>query len=158
MNTTQSVPPTVAQERVSAHNTVTRRLGRWTTCRHIEVRSHHGRAVVDLRSPQIEAGDIEVELDLDHATLVLLLPDDAVVDDWHLTRVGRSKVKDAVGSHVNEDRKVVLSGQLRRSEVRVRRDGTAVLSAMFTREYLDDVRRAHKQGGHPTVDDPARTA
>jgi len=34
----------------------------------------------------------------------------------------------------------------------------AMLSAMFSRAYWDDLRRAHKEGGFPTVDDPARTA
>jgi hypothetical protein len=40
----------------------------------------------------------------------------------------------------------------------VHRGGIAVLSAMFSREYLADLRRVHKQGGFPTVDDPTRTA
>jgi hypothetical protein len=34
----------------------------------------------------------------------------------------------------------------------------ARLSAMCTREYLADARRAHAQGGMPTIDDPARSA
>jgi hypothetical protein len=29
---------------------------------------------------------------------------------------------------------------------------------MFSREYLADLRRAHAEGGFPTVDDPARIA
>jgi hypothetical protein len=29
---------------------------------------------------------------------------------------------------------------------------------MFSRAYWDDLRRAHKEGGFPTVDDPARTS
>jgi hypothetical protein len=33
----------------------------------------------------------------------------------------------------------------------------AQLSAMFSREYLADLRRAHAERGFPTVDDPART-
>ena len=37
------------------------------------------------------------------------------------------------------------------------RAGVAVLSAMFSREFIEDVRRAHKEGGTPTVADPART-
>ena len=39
-----------------------------------------------------------------------------------------------------------------------RRGGIAMLSAMFSRAYWDDLRRAHKEGVFPTVDDPARTA
>jgi hypothetical protein len=29
---------------------------------------------------------------------------------------------------------------------------------MFSREYWADLRRAHKEGGFPTVDDPTRIA
>ena len=53
---------------------------------------------------------------------------------------------------------VVLTGQLRHGEIRVNRGGIAVLSAMFSREYLADLRRSHREGGQPTVADPARTA
>jgi hypothetical protein len=90
--------------------------------------------------------------------LKLLLADDAVLDDWDLIRTGRSRVKDAVGPNPADGRRVVVTGQLRRAEIRVHRGGIAVLSAMFTRDYWCDLRRAHKQGGFPTVDDPTRTA
>ena len=49
---------------------------------------------VDLRSPQIPAGDIELDLDLDHSTIKLLVAEDAVIDQWDLTVSGRGKVKD----------------------------------------------------------------
>ena len=122
------------------------------------MRAHRGRAVLDLRSPQIPAGDIEVEVDLDHAMLKLLVPDDAVMDDWDLRRTGRGRVKDAEGRGRPRRRRIVVTGQLRHGEIRVHRGGIAMLSAMFSREYLADLRRAHKEGGFPTVDDPARTA
>jgi hypothetical protein len=47
---------------------------------------------------------------------------------------------------------------MRRGEIRVHRGGIAQLSAMFSREYWADLRRAHKEGGFPAVDDPTRTA
>jgi hypothetical protein len=53
---------------------------------------------------------------------------------------------------------VRLVGEATDSEIRVHRGGIAILSAMFSREYLRDLRRAHAEGGHPTVDDPARDA
>jgi hypothetical protein len=34
----------------------------------------------------------------------------------------------------------------------------AALSAMFSRAYVQDLRQARKNGGYPTVDDPARAA
>jgi hypothetical protein len=81
----------------------------------------------------------------------------AVVDDWDLRRLGRGRVKDAEGRAAAGGRRIVLTGQLRHGEVRVHRGGIAQLSAMFSREYLADLRRAHADGTFPTVDDPART-
>jgi hypothetical protein len=144
--------------KIPANHAVTKRLGNWTTARQFQVRAHRGSAVLDLRSPQIPAGDIEIEVDLDHATLKLLVAGDAMVDDWDLRRAGRSRVKDAEGPGGPGGRRIVVTGQLRSGEIRVRRDGIAMLSAMFSRAYWDDLRRAHKEGGFPTVDDPARTA
>ena len=36
------------------------------------------------------------------------------------------------------------------------RGGMAALSAMFSRAFVQDLRRARKNGGYPTVDDPTR--
>ena len=144
--------------RIPANNAVTKRLGNWTTARRFQVRAHRGGAVLDLRSPQIPAGDIEIEADIDHAMLKLLVPDDAVLDDWDLRRTGRSRVKDAEAPDAPGGRRIVVTGQLRTGEIRVRRGGMAMLSAMFSRAYWADLRRVHREGGFPTVDDPARTA
>lgn len=54
-------------------------------------------------------------------------------------------------------RRIRLIGKIHDGEVRVARGGVAMLAAMFTREFVDDLRRARKEGTHPTVDDPART-
>lgn len=144
--------------RVQAHYQTVKRLGHWTTARDFEVRARRGSAVLDLRSPRIPEGDIVVQVDLDHAMLKLLVPDDAVVDHWGLEWLGRGKVKDAAGTAVEiPGRRIRLTGRIRHGEVRVNRAGVAVLSAMFTREFIDDARRAHKEGGMPTVADPAHT-
>jgi hypothetical protein len=156
INLTQTDPTETV--RIPANHAVTKRLGNWTTARRFQVRAHRGSAVLDLRSPQIPAGDIEVEADIDHAMLKLLVADDAMLDDWDLRRTGRSQVKDAEGPDTSGGRRIVVTGQLRSGEIRVRRGGIAMLSAMFSRAYWDDLRRAHKEGGFPTVDDPARTA
>lgn len=156
--TTQTTTTQAAPARVAAHNSVTKRLGNWTTARTFDVRAHRGLAVVDLRSPRIEDGDLEVEVDLDHAVLKLLVPDGAAVDDWNLRRAGRSKVKDAEAPETAGGRRIVVTGRLRDAEIRVRRGGVAVLSAMFSREYLADLRHAHKSGTLPTVADPAHSA
>jgi len=144
--------------RIPANHAVTKRLGNWTTARRFQVRAHRGSAVLDLRSPQIPAGDIEIEADIDHAVLKLLVADDAFVEDWDLRRAGRSRVKDAEGPDAPGGRRIVVTGQLRSGEIRVRRGGIAMLSAMFSRAYWADLRRVHREGGFPTVDDPARTA
>ena len=156
MNTTHTA--STAPVRVAANYEVTKRLGNWTTAREFGVRACRGHAVLDLRSPQIETGEITIDVELDHAMLKLLVPDGAVVDGWHLQRLGLGRVKDAEGRKAAGGRRIVLTGQLRHGEIRVHRGGIAQLSAMFSREYLADLRRAHAEGGFPTVDDPARTA
>ncbi|HWC81012.1 MAG TPA: hypothetical protein VG756_13740 [Pseudonocardiaceae bacterium] len=153
MNTIEATPV-----RIAAHSALIKRLGHWTTEREFEVRAHRGAVVLDLRSPRIPDGDLHLALDLDHAMVKLLLPEDAVLDDWDLRREGRSKVKDAAGRDTEGGRRVVLTGTLRTGEVRVHRGGIAILSAMCSRAYLDDLRRVHREGGLPIVDDPTRTA
>ena len=140
--------------RIQANHTVTKRLGNWTSANTFQVRAHRGLAVVDLRSPRIPDGDVRVEVELDHAVLKLLLPDDTVVDDWNLRRVNRGRVKDMQPAS-GPGRRVVLTGELRNGEIRVHRGGIAILSALFTREFFADARRAHKEGGRPSVHDPA---
>ena len=87
----------------------------------------------------------------------LLVPDDAQVDDWNLRRTGRGRVKDAECLAVPGGRRIVITGQMRHSEIRVNRGGIAVLSAMCSREFLADLRQAHREQRMPTVADPAHT-
>ncbi|ROT32827.1 hypothetical protein [Micromonospora sp. HM5-17] len=144
-----------APVRIAAHRGVTKRLGHWTTARAVEVRAHRGAAVLDLRSPRIPAGELRITVDLDRATLTLLVPDDAAIDDWDLHRVGRARVTDPERPDTPGDRRITLTGTLRNAEVRIRRRGLAVLTAMCSREYWVDLRRAHREGRPPTVVDPA---
>jgi hypothetical protein len=155
-NTTDTVA--AAPVRIAASHAVTKRLGHWTTGTRFEVRAHRGSTVLDLRSPQIPAGDIEVDVDLNHAALRLLVADDATLDDWDLRRYGRGKVTGSQRPAGPGGRRIVLTGQVRQGEVRVSRGGIAILAAMCSRAYLADVRRARREGGLPAVDDPARVA
>ncbi len=155
MNTAQPAP--ASPVRIPANHTVTKRLGNWTTARQFQVRAHRGHAVLDLRSPQIPAGEIQVDVDLDHATLKLLVAEGAVVDDWDLRRTGGGRVKDSEGPNAPGGRRIVVTGQMRHGEIRVHRGGFAVLSAMCSREFLADLRRARREGRTPTVADPAHT-
>jgi hypothetical protein len=160
MNTTHQAEETT---RVHAHYANIKKLGHWTTARRFEVRAQRGYVVLDLRSPQIPGGDVEIKLDLDHSMVKLLAPEDAVIDHWDLTMVGRGRVKDNQGGQAPDGqaaggRRIRITGQVRHGEIRVNRGGVAVLSAMFSREYVADVRRANREGSMPTVDDPARTA
>jgi hypothetical protein len=141
--------------RVRAHGKVVKRLGHWTRERVLDVGASRGSVVLD-RSPRIAAGDVEVRLDVDHATVKLLVPDGAVVDHSELRRVGRGKVTDWTGAPAAGDRRIVLCGELRSAEVRVHRGGIAILSAMCSRQYLADARQARRQGRLPVIDDPAR--
>ena len=155
METTHVTP--AAAVRVPANYATVKRLGNWTTERQFQIRAHRGSVVLDLRSPQIPDGDIEIDLDLDHAMVKLLVPDDAQVDDWNLRRTGRGRVKDAECPAAPGGRRIVITGQMRHSEIRVNRGGIAVLSAMCSREFLADLRQAHREQRMPSVADPAHT-
>jgi hypothetical protein len=141
---------------VRAHGSVVRQLGHWTTGRQFDVRASRGTVLLDLRSPQIAAGDIEVQLDIDHATVTLLVPDGAVIDAGEARRIGRCRVKDWTDIAAPGGRRIVLGGELRHAEVRVHRGGIAILSAMRSREFLADALQARREGRRPTIDDPAR--
>jgi hypothetical protein len=143
---------------IRAHGRVVKRLGNWTSARRFDVRASRGAVVLDLRSPQIPAGDVAVVLDIDHATVKLLVPDGAVIEDGDIRRIGRCRVKDWTGVSAADGRRVVLSGEMRNAEVRVHRGGVAILSAMCSREYLADALKARREGRYPTIDDPARSA
>lgn len=141
---------------VRAHSRVVKQLGHWTAARRFDVRASRGAVVLDLRSPQIAAGDIEVSLDIDHAVVKLLVSDGAVIEDGDTRRIGRCRVKDWTGVSAAGGRRVVLSGEMRNAEVRVHRGGVAILSAMCSREYLADALKARREGRYPTIDDPTR--
>lgn len=142
--------------RIRAHGRVARRLGHWTNSRRLDVRASRGAVLIDLRSPQIEAGDIEIALDLDHSVVRLLVPDGAIVDADEARRVGRCPVKDWTGTAAPDGRRVILAGELRHAEVRIHRGGIAMLSAMCSREYLADALQARREGRLPAIDDPSR--
>jgi hypothetical protein len=141
---------------VQAHYSTNRQLGHWTTGRRFAVRAVRGQVVLDLRSSQIPPGDLEVEILADHAMIKLLVPEDAMVDHWALEIAGRGRVKDGPVQQTESSRRITLTGRLQHAEVRIRRGGVAVIAAMLTREYVQDVRRAHREGTTPTVDDPTR--
>jgi hypothetical protein len=158
MNSPQTPNETTPQVAyVQAHYSSNRKLGHWTTARRIEVKAMRSSIVLDLRSPQIEAGDIEIDLLVERSMIKLLVPEDAVVDHWDLRKTGRAKVKDGPVDETPDSRRIKITGLLGHSEVRVRRGGMAVLAAMFTREYVDEVVNANKTGLMPTVIDPGNT-
>ena len=152
-------PGTATSIQVHADHSSQKRLGAWTTARVFQVRARRGQVVIDLRSPRIPDGDIEVHLELEHALIKLLVAEDSVIDSWDLAWSGRGKIKQTYHHNpAGTGRRIRLIGQARHGEVRVHSGGIARLSAMCSREYLADARRAHAQGGTPTLDDPARIA
>src|SRR5215472_5146117 len=122
--------------RLQAHGQQVRRLGHWTTARRFDVRASRGSVTLELRTPRIEPGDIEIRLDVDHSMVKLLVPEGATVDTDDLRRVGRCGLVDWSGSPAPGGRLIRVSGELRGSELRVNRGGVAIVSAMLTREYL----------------------
>lgn len=139
---------------IFADHEVVKKLGRWTTERDFTVRARRSTVVLDLRSPEIQAGDVTVSIDLDKATLELLVSDDAQIDQTQIAWTGGGRVKDSAGG--SGGRRIALVGSSTGSEVRVKRGGVAILTAMATREFIEDAKRAHRTGGNTTVDDPTR--
>jgi hypothetical protein len=150
MDTTQTAPETTVQ--IQAHYEATKRLGPWTTARDFEIRARRGSVVIDLRSAQIPEGDITIGLDLDHSMVKLLVPEDAVIDHWNLQWLGRGKVKQTFHAGTAQTgRRIVLTGQVRHGEVRVHSGGVAILSTMLSKECVEELRRAHRNGDTPTL-------
>jgi len=132
-------------EKIRAHNDALRRIGPWTTARRFDVLASRSSVVLDLLLPEIEPGDLEIQLDLDHSMLKLLVPDGTVIDDGDLRRVGRGRVKDWTGTASPGGRVIKLTGEIRSGEVRVHRGGVAILSLLASRAYRQ-VREAQKAG------------
>jgi hypothetical protein len=167
------LPDTEGLVRIQAHNRSIRRMGHWTTARRFEVRASQSSVILELRSPHIEAGEIEVNLDIDHSMVKLLVPEGAIVIDGDLRRVGRSGMVDWSGIPAPGGRVIRLLGEMRRSELRINRGGVAIVAAMLTGEYLADLRRAfhdnrvgslrdmqdaYREGRWTTIDDPGRSS
>ena len=154
MNSTMTTETGTA-ERLHVDHGVTKRLGRWTSASRFDVRARSGVLVLDLRSPEIE-DDVEIRLDLHRSTLKLLLAESDQVDHWDLGWTGRGQVKDDQRPAGPGGRRIRLAGHADNGEIRVRRGGMAILSAMFSRAFVQDLRQARNSGSYPTVDDPTR--
>ncbi|WP_330287800.1 hypothetical protein [Streptomyces sp. NBC_00576] len=148
-------------ERIHSDHDLVKHLGDWTEAGRFEVKARHGAAVLDLRSPGLP-DDVEIHLDMDRAMVKLLVDDGTAVDHWNLRWTARGKIKDSRSSATGSmgaktaGRRIHLSGSATNSEIRIHRGGIAILSAMFSRAYVQDVRHAHRTGGVPTIDDPTR--
>ncbi|MFF7441906.1 hypothetical protein [Streptomyces sp. NPDC008122] len=142
-------------ERITARGTVTKRLGTWTAADAFDVRGQDAGIVLDLRAPDVP-GDLQITVDLRNSTLKLLVGDGDVLDGGDVTWPAKGRLKDAQGPDGTTGRRIHLYGTALDSEIRVHRGGVAIVSAMLSREYLDDARRALKERRHTTVDDPSR--
>jgi hypothetical protein len=127
---------------IRAHRRVVKRLGAWTTARRFDVRASRGLVVLDLLLPEIEPGEIEIGLDIDHTTVKLLVPDGAIIDHDDLRRVGKGRIKDWTGTAAPGGRQIKLVGEMRDAEVRVHRGGVALLSLLTSRETRRQVRKS----------------
>jgi hypothetical protein len=146
-----------AIERLHVDHGTTKRLGHWTCANQFQVKARSGALVLDLRSPGIE-GDVEIQLDLHRSMVKILLAEGDQVDHWDLGWTGKGRIRDDMRPAGPSGRRIRLAGAANDSEIRVHRGGIAVLSAMFSRAFVQDLRQARKNGTYPTVDDPARTA
>src|SRR5258707_14816780 len=98
---------------VRAHNRAIRQLGHWTSARHFDVRASRSSVTLELRSPRIPDGDIEIRLDADHSMIKLLVPDGATIDHDDLRRVGRCGFVDWSGSPASDGRRIRITGETR---------------------------------------------
>ncbi len=155
MTSTATTAGTV--ERLHVDHGTTKRLGHWTSANQFQVKARSGALVLDLRSPAIE-GDVEIRLDLHRSMVKVLLAEGDQVDHWDLSWTGKGRIKDDMRPAGESGRLIRLAGAANDSEIRVHRGGIAVLSAMFSRAFVQDLRQARKNGSYPTVDDPRRAA
>lgn len=141
-------PVTTASEtiRIAANHRSLKQRGAWTTARRFQVRASRSSVVLDLLLPEIEPGEIEIELDIDHSLVKLLVPDGATIDDDELRWRGKGRLKDWTGTAAPGGRTIRLVGEARDAEVRVHRGGVAILSLLLSRKYRGEVRRAHREG------------
>ena len=137
---------TTDSEQIRAHHRSVRRLGPWTNARRFDIRASRGSVVLDLLLPELEPGEIAVHLDIDHSTVILLVPDGTNVDDDELRRVGRGRVKDWTGTGSPGGRTLKLTGEMRNAELRIHRGGIAILRLLLSRSSRNEVRRARKEG------------
>jgi hypothetical protein len=137
---------TANSEQIRAHHRSIRRLGSWTTARRFDVRASRGSVVLDLLLPELEPGEVTVELDIDHSTVILLVADGTNIDDDALRRIGRGRVKDWTGVGAPDGRTIRLTGEIRNAEVRIHRGGIAILRLLLSRRTRGELRRAHAQG------------
>jgi hypothetical protein len=140
--------------RIRAHHAVVKKLGHWTTARHFDLRASRGVVVLDLLLPRIEAGDLELQLDLDHAMVKLLVPDGVQIDAADLRWAGSGRIKDWTGTAAPGGRRIRLLGEMRTAEVRVHRGGVAILSLLLSRAHRHEVRQAHREGRFDSRHDP----
>ena len=131
---------------IRAHHAVVKKLGDWTSARRFDVRASRGFVVLDLLLPELEPGDIEIALDIDHTTVKLLVPDGAQIDGDELRRVGHGRIKDWTGTAALGGRRIKLVGEMRHAEVRVHRGGVALLSLLTSRKTRRQVREARRTG------------
>lgn len=79
--------------KIEAFTANVKKLGDWTGSRSFEVRARGGYALLDLRSPRIPEGEIEVRVQASRSAIKLLVPEDAVIDQWDLRISGRGPSK-----------------------------------------------------------------
>jgi hypothetical protein len=148
MTTQQSAPSQLAADHavlIHAHSTIVKKLGDWTTARRFDVRVRGGQALLDLRSAQIPAGDIEIRLDAERGLLRLLVADDVQISSADLKWTGRGRLKDLQGASAGAGRTITITGAVRRGEIRVHRGGMAIVASLFDRGELRRLHHAHLQ-------------
>ncbi|WP_070013756.1 DUF1707 SHOCT-like domain-containing protein [Streptomyces abyssalis] len=115
--------PAPQQELVlRAHGSTVRREGRWPVPRRIDVEAKHGAVRLDMTEAVVLAGEVAVEVDLQHSSVRVLVPEGTeVVDDGLVLKWGSVKYgsDDREGAPQRARFRVRLSGEGSHSSVAV---------------------------------------
>ncbi len=138
--TTMTARPASSATRIHADHTVLKHLGDWTADRAFHVRSRKSTVLLDLRAAGRD--EIDLQLELDGSSLILLLADGAAVEHWDLHFTGRGRVKDDQATGLAAT--VRLHGQAAASRVIIRRGGMAELRSLASLARLREAHHLHE--------------
>ena len=107
--------------RIDAGSGTTRRAGRWTVPRRLEVRAASGRVVMDFTEAVVDHPAIEMDVDIRSGRLIIITRPGMIVDTGSVAvRSGEVKVRSSRGEHTPVTVRVDLTGQVGSGNITIR--------------------------------------